>query len=158
MGLHSGRIILGSIGARDHYEYRAVGDIVITATRLEGLNKYLGTRILTSEEVLSQVNGFLARELGRFLLVGKSKPIVVYELMCRCEEANAEQIALCQSFSKALNAFRTKSWDEAVNLFYYSLNVHGQDGPSSYYLNLCQEKRADPSEEMWDGLIRLDKK
>ena len=36
IGLHSGRLLLGSVGAIDHYEYRAVGDIVNTATRLEG--------------------------------------------------------------------------------------------------------------------------
>ena len=52
IGLHSGRLLLGSVGAIDHYEYRAVGDIVNTATRLEGLNKHLGTRLLVSAEVL----------------------------------------------------------------------------------------------------------
>ncbi len=46
IGLHSGQLLLGSVGAMDHYEYRAVGDIVNTATRLEGLNKHLGTRLL----------------------------------------------------------------------------------------------------------------
>ena len=52
IGLHSGRLLLGSVGAMDHYEYRAVGDIVNTATRLEGLNKHLGTRMLVSADVL----------------------------------------------------------------------------------------------------------
>jgi adenylate cyclase len=61
IGLHCGHMLLGSVGAGAHYEYRAVGDIVITATRIEGLNKLLGTRILVSEEGLSQVEGFLTR-------------------------------------------------------------------------------------------------
>jgi adenylate cyclase len=63
------------MGAMDHYEYRPIGDIVNTATRVEGLNKYLGTRVLASEEVIHQLDGFLTREVGTFLLAGKSKPL-----------------------------------------------------------------------------------
>ena len=70
-----GRLLLGSVGAMDHYEYRAVGDIVNTATRLEGLNKHLGTRILVSADVLQGLDGLLTRELGAFLLAGKSRPV-----------------------------------------------------------------------------------
>ena len=81
IGLHSGRLLLGSVGAMDHYEYRAVGDIVNTATRLEGLNKHLGTRLLVSAEVLHGLEGLMTRELGSFLLAGKSRPIVVHELL-----------------------------------------------------------------------------
>jgi adenylate cyclase len=59
IGLHSGAMLLGNVGALDHYEYRAVGDIVNTSSRIEGLNKQLGTRILVSEEVLDQLAGLL---------------------------------------------------------------------------------------------------
>ena len=48
-GLHSGQMLLGNIGASHHYEYQAVGDMVNTATRIEGLSKYLGTQVLASE-------------------------------------------------------------------------------------------------------------
>ena len=88
LGLHSGRLLLGSVGAMDHYEYRAVGDIVNTATRLEGLSKHLGTRVLVSAEVLEGLEGLLARELGAFLLAGKSRPVIVHELMARGGDYN----------------------------------------------------------------------
>jgi len=51
-GLHSGQMFLGSIGGSHHYEYQAVGDMVNTATRIQGLSKYLGTRILASEATI----------------------------------------------------------------------------------------------------------
>jgi adenylate cyclase len=41
IGLHCGELVLGPVGAADHYEYRAVGDIVNTASRVQGLNKGL---------------------------------------------------------------------------------------------------------------------
>ena len=39
IGVHCGQILLGNIGALDHYEYTPMGDIVNTASRIEGLNK-----------------------------------------------------------------------------------------------------------------------
>ncbi len=35
IGLHCGQILLGHIGALDHYEYTPMGDIVNTASRIE---------------------------------------------------------------------------------------------------------------------------
>jgi adenylate cyclase len=151
-------MLLGSVGAVAHYEYRAVGDIVITATRIEGLNKYLGTQILVSEEGLSHVEGFLTRELGEFLLVGKSKPLVVYELLCRLEEANGQQRGLCAEFAEALAACRKQRWEEAIEAFEKCIAHSGGDGPSLYYKKLCEQYRDNPPGDAWDGIVRLTQK
>lgn len=157
IGLHSGRMLLGNIGAIDHYEYRPVGDIVNTASRIEELNKYLGTRILVSGEALYQLDGFLARELGEFVLVGKSKPTVIYELICRIENSNEEQRRLCATFSEALRAYRRQSWEEAIKIFYKSMKIHRDEGPSVFYLEFCEKYRENPPGEMWNGIVCLNK-
>ncbi|HBS26300.1 MAG TPA: adenylate/guanylate cyclase domain-containing protein, partial [Gammaproteobacteria bacterium] len=54
MGLHCGEVSLGSVGSGKHFEFRAVGDVVNTTTRIEQLNKLLGTQLLASGEVLQQ--------------------------------------------------------------------------------------------------------
>src|SRR5262249_15056718 len=59
ISIHAGEIYLGNVGAGDHYTYGPTGDTVNTASRMDGLNKYLGTRILVSKEVLRDVDGFL---------------------------------------------------------------------------------------------------
>ena len=158
MGLHSGRMMLGSIGAIDHYEYRAVGDVVNSASRLEGLNKHLGTQIIVSDEVLHQLDGFLARPLGKFLLAGKSNPISVHELICRLEDSSEQQRSFCAIFHEALHAFTSQSWREAIKIFNESRKIAGEDSPSDYYLRLCAEYMKNPPEERWDGSIRLTKK
>ena len=158
IGLHCGHMLLGSVGAVAHYEYRPVGDIVITATRIEGLNKFLGTQILVSEEGLSHVDGFLTRELGEFLLVGKSKPLVVYELLGRLAEANGQQQSLCADFAEALAAFRTRHWGEAIEKFEKCIAHYGEDGPSLFYKQLCEQYRESPPGETWDGLVRVTQK
>jgi adenylate cyclase len=81
MGIHAGYVSIGDVGAGGHFEYRAVGDIVNTASRIEGLNKELGTTILVSSEVCSQIEGFTLRPKGEFMLKGKSVPVSVSELV-----------------------------------------------------------------------------
>jgi len=158
MGMHSGYISMSNIGAINHYEYRPVGDIVNTASRIEHLNRHLGTHILVSQEVLHEIDGFLTRKLGEFIFFGKSKPVTVYELMSRIEESSERQRDLCTIFMQGLNAYYKQSWQEAIAAFYESIKIQKKDGPSSYYLHLCEKFRENPPGEMWDGLIYLENK
>jgi adenylate cyclase len=158
VGVHSGYISLGSIGAIDHYEYRPIGDIVNTASRMEGLNKSLGTKVLVSTEVLHQLDGFLVRQLGRFIFAGKSKPTEVHELISRIEESDQKQKDLCSAFAHALNAYEKGSWKEAIDLLSKILQLYGEDGPSSFYLELSDNYRTNPPAPNWDGSVHLHKK
>lgn len=158
IGVHSGYFSIGNIGAIDHYEYRPVGDIVNTASRMERLNKRLGTRILVSQQVLHQLSGFLARKLGRFVFAGKLKPITVYELICRREESRQSQTSLCALFSQALDAYERQSWQEAIDLFNQAISVYDKDGPSLFYLKMVQNYRNNPPDEKWNGIVCLNSK
>ena len=60
ISIHAGAIFLGNIGAGAHYEYGATGDTITTASRLDGLNKHLGTNILVSAEVIRDLDDFLS--------------------------------------------------------------------------------------------------
>jgi adenylate cyclase len=157
LGLHSGEILLGSIGAIDHYEYRAVGDIVNSANRIQGLNKVLGTRVLLSQEVLDGIDGFLTREVGTFLLRGKTRPLVIHELAGR--RGSVEEQAITQRhglFAEALTAFRQADWKTAIERFTQLVNTREGDGVSRFYLDLSLRHRQDPPAGDWNGVIRLD--
>jgi adenylate cyclase len=158
IGLHSGRILLGKLGAGDHYEYRPVGDIVNTTTRIEGLNKHLGTRILASDEVVGKLGDFLTREIGSFRFAGKSRPVVVHELLCRKEDADERLVGLCGKFADGLESFRRGSFDNAMKIFGEAVRSDEGDGPSAFYLRLCEEYIQHPPGEPWDRVIRMDRK
>jgi len=158
IGLHSGHLSLGSVGAINHFEYRAVGDIVNTVSRIESLNKQLGTSILVSADVLHQVDDFHTRELGGFFMSGKSKPVVLHELICLKDESSEKHRNLCDFFAEALRAYRGQSWEKAIDKFKASLQISKQDGPSLFYLRLCEKYRENPPGERWDGLVRFHKK
>ncbi len=156
--MHSGYISLGNVGAIDHFEYRPVGDIVNTASRMEGLNKYLGTRILVSENVLDQLDGFCKRRLGRFILAGKSKSVEVCELICRVEESREIQKSICSVFARGVDAYQRQSWEEAIELFDEAMQLQNEDGPSRFYLRLCEKYRENPPATNWDGTVCLNQK
>jgi len=158
IGLHAGEIFIGNIGGARHFEYRPVGDIVNTATRIEGMNKFLGTKILVSAEVCSAVNGFLTRNLGKFLLAGKTRPVNVHELIARLEDSTPRQRDCCGRFTAGVEAFRRQSWIEASRIFNETLTIHGGDGPSHFYLDLCARYSQSPPGESWDGVIHLRSK
>lgn len=157
IGLHAGPILLGNVGAGDHFEYRAVGDTVNTATRVEGLNKLLGTRVLATEAVVKDTRDVLFRPVGRFVLAGKTQALNVYELLC--PELNAPMIRedYLDSYREGMAAFQAGDWESAWKLFCALLREQPQDGPSRYYQRLSKEFRRQPPKE-WDGIIRLESK
>jgi adenylate cyclase len=157
IGMHSGNVMLGNVGAVDHFEYRAVGDIVNTATRIQALNKQLGTKILASHDVLMDINGFLTREMGTFALAGKTQPITVYELMCHEHHATVSQLQIRQRFAEALAAFKDQKWTEAMQGFAATLQLDANDGPAQFYLNLCDSKKNRRRSDKLHGIIPVSR-
>lgn len=157
IGVESGQIAMGHVGALDHFEYRAVGDCVNTASRIENLNKLLGTRILVSNRVLHDLDMFFTREVGSFLLYGKSRPVVVHELISLMDECHEYQKEVCRIFNEALTAFRNRDWTEAMRLFCSSARLNEGDGPSYFYMRFCMLYRKSPPPEEWDGVIQVGK-
>jgi len=157
IGLHTGQVLLGSIGAVDHYEYRAVGDIVNTSTRIQSMNSYLGTRILLTQQVLEGIDDLVTRDVGSFVLVGKTRPLVIHELIGHKDyEIDAAMVEQQLLFAAGLGAFRQGDWTRARKIFTRHLAVNNNDGVSRYYLNLCHHHQ-QPGDN-WNGAIRLDTK
>jgi adenylate cyclase len=158
ISIHAGEIFLGNIGAADHYQYGVTGDTVNTASRMDGLNKYLGTEILVSDEVIHQVEGFMTREAGTFLLKGKAQPIRVYQLLSRTGEAEETQRKACAIFAEGLCAFRCRSWPQAMEKFEQSAGLLPGDRLSGFYLDLFERYKSHPPKEPWEGVVELEEK
>ena len=155
LGLHAGTIMLGNIGAVDHFEYRAVGDIVNTAARLQALNKILGTRILATRETTEGLDEFALRPMGVFRVPGKTKPTAVVELCGYARAVTDNQHALVRDFAAALEEFTRADFAAARNGFERLLQRYPQDGPSRYYLGLCERYLAKPPDPGWDGVVTV---
>ena len=95
-----------------------IGDTVNLASRLEGANKTYGTHVLVSEATqIVAADRFEMREIDRVLVVGKSEPERIFELIGREGEVADQRLRLCDAFGEALDAYRRKAWDEARATF-----------------------------------------
>jgi adenylate cyclase len=141
VGLHAGSALLGHIGGGGHFDFEIVGDIASTAVRIEEFNKQLGTRVLASEAAVADLDDFLFRPLGAFLLKGKKNATAIVEIVAAQERASMAQIALCGRFANALAAFQEHDWRQAAEQFEAILASHPDDGPSRFYLDNCQSRR-----------------
>jgi adenylate cyclase len=62
-------------------EYTVIGDTVNTSSRIEQLNKELGTHLLISSETYALVaDHVIAKPRGPISVKGKQKPIEIYEV------------------------------------------------------------------------------
>ena len=157
-GLHSGDILIGNVGASHHYEYRAVGDIINTASRLQGLNKVLGTRLLASVATVEGLDGLLTRPMGSFLLAGKATALQVVELLGLQISASPADTRLCERFTKALTSYRSREWRDAAEQLSLILSEAPGDGPSRFLLTRCAELLAGPPDDSWTPTIEVDAK
>lgn len=155
IGLHAGEVAVGTLGARGgHLEFRAVGDIVNTASRVEGLNKVLNTTLLATADVVENVGDLFVRPVGRFQLAGKSRPLNLVELIGDIGDAKEN----FTEFAAALENFRAGKLIEAAARFNQLSQRWPNDGPTQFFVATCSERMAVRNDVPWDPTIAIAQK
>lgn len=155
IGLEAGSIYVGHAGGGGHFVYSIVGDSANTASRIENLNKHLGSQVLASGETVAGLDDILTRPLGRFQLLGKSEPIAVVEIIALRAQASADQLRRCELFAPALARAEAAAWAEAQRLFDILLVHYPDDGPAAFHRARCARHLQDPATAPQDGGLVL---
>ncbi|HSO20600.1 MAG TPA: adenylate/guanylate cyclase domain-containing protein, partial [Desulfosarcina sp.] len=153
IGLHSGSMLLGNVGALDYYDFNPIGDVVNTSARPETLNKTLGTRILVSRETAIGAENLVFRPMGRFRLKGKTRLVDILELVCREHETTDDMLMMNAMFASALAAFSRRDFREALSILDSCLTMVPQDGPSLFYTDRAKKYLSLPPPENWAGEV-----
>ena len=156
IGLSSGRCCVGNIGSDKRLSYSLIGDPVNLASRLEGLSKYYGVKIIIGANLQQQLPGFALLPIDHVRVVGRAAPETIYTLLG--DEQLASDAAF-QHFAEAHNAmlaaYRAMRWDETARRIdenELAASAHGLSALYMLYRDRILAFTATPPPADWDGV------
>ena len=159
VGVNSGKVLAGNLGSSFRFDYTMIGDTTNFASRLESLNKYLSTQVLISDAVREQLGDkFITRRLGEFRVAGKTRSVIIHELLCRCDAESGERTWI-RVFEQGLEGFRAGEFSKAHDLLNQTRHMRGgSDGPAEFYLRKIAAMEANGHPGDWTGVVELTEK
>jgi adenylate cyclase len=159
IGLHTGKLILGTIGSDNRMDGTVISDAVNLSARLESLTKYYGVGILISGDSFQSIEnsenyGF--RILDIVKVKGKTDQItVIHVYNGEPEEKKELYKATKDIFERGLSFFWMQEFNHAKESFQKVLDMHPDDKAAKLYLTRSEYYSEHPLPPDWDGSFSM---
>lgn len=160
VGMSTDVILSGNIGSMKRMDYTVIGDGVNLASRLEGANKYYGTKILISEMTFRGLkDSYIYREVDRIKVKGKTKPVSVYEILGYHDQDSFPHLDdFIELFRRGHGCFLSRDWQNGKDIFSRALALNDSDRACRLYLERCEYFLKNPPGDDWDGVWVMETK
>lgn len=159
MGLTSGPMVVGNIGAENRINYTAMGDAVNLASRLVSVNKVYQTQIIISEATArAAASKVELRALDHIAVFGRIESIRIYELLAHKGALTDDVKRGRELYEAALDLYYRRDFQKALGLFEETMVYIQGDGPSELMARRCRDFLATPPADDWTGVTALNTK